>query len=291
MKPFLKKMYALAVIAAVLAVLSAATYAWYTSNQQVKTDTVSAQTGNRDLALQVSSSGGGSFRDEEPAPITQVNSTDMEYLLPVSTADLAGFVEAKGSVYDAETGIDMATNFALVQNEAGYYHGRVYLRAMAEGWSDDTTLRLYLDQSEQVAFTPGSGSKILNAARLGLKFEDADPVIFRLSEASNDNPVLNTYFNGSRLSAGQVLQSSGNNISAVSDPSVQLADYTIEMSSGGMTVPQKPLLEMELNRIYALDIYFYLEGCDPDCTEEISLNDTNMQLAFYGVISAGGAAQ
>ena len=54
-----------------------------------------------------------------------------------------------------------------------------------------------------------------------------------------------------------------------------------------MTVPQTPLLEMELNTIYTLDIYFYLEGCDPDCSEEISRDDTNMQLAFYGVPTGG----
>lgn len=291
MKQFAKKIYALTVIAVVLALLSVATYAWYTSNQQVKTDSVSAQTGNRDIALQVSSSGGGSFHDEDPAPISQVNETDMEHLMPVSTADLNGFVTARGSIYDAGAGVEMAANFVPVQNEEGYYHGRVYLRAVAEGWDEDTTLRLYLDQSEQVAFTPGSGSKILNAARLGLKFEDADPVIFRLSDNSNDAPLLNTYFDGRRLSAGQVLQSSGSSVSAVSDPSVKLEDYTIDMSSSGMTVPEKPLLDMELNRIYALDIYFYLEGCDPDCTEEISFDDTDMQLAFYGVISTGGTAE
>ena len=288
MKQLVKKIYALMVLIVLLAIVGAATLAWYTSNQQVKTDTVSAKTGNKELMLQVSSSGGGSFRDEDPAEITQVNNTNMEFLMPVSTADLENFVTGVGSEYDPQTETEMVTNFVPVQEEAGYYHGRVYLRAVGEGWKDDTKLRLYLDQSEQLAFTPGADSKVLNAARLGLKFEGAAPVIFHPSENSNNTQVLNTKLNGTRLSAGQVLKSDGgSNVSAVSDPSVSLDTYTIQMDSSGMSVPQTPLLEMDLNTIYTLDIYFYLEGCDPDCSEEISRDDTNMQLAFYGVPTGG----
>ena len=45
-----------------------------------------------------------------------------------------------------------------------------------------------------------------------------------------------------------------------------------------------PLLEMELGRVYQVDVYFYLEGCDPDCTESIAFDDGYLHLAFYGVL-------
>ena len=86
--------------AAVLVLLSmaAATYAWFTSNRQVETGLASARTGEENLELQISSSGGSSFQSMEPAPIVQVNRTDAGELLPVSTADLQQFVYAPVTV-------------------------------------------------------------------------------------------------------------------------------------------------------------------------------------------------
>lgn len=68
------------------------TYAWFTSNRAVSTNTVTARTDEENLELQLSSTGGSSFRDSQPASITQVNKTDAEYLIPVSTNDLQNFV-------------------------------------------------------------------------------------------------------------------------------------------------------------------------------------------------------
>ena len=46
------------------------------------------------------------------------------------------------------------------------------------------------------------------------------------------------------------------------------------------------LLEMAPGRSYPVDIYFYLEGCDPDCSDDISYQGVELHLAFYGVQSA-----
>ena len=51
-----------------------------------------------------------------------------------------------------------------------------------------------------------------------------------------------------------------------------------------MVLPEQPLLLMELNREYTMDVYFYLEGCDPDCTDDIWHNGVDLQLAFYGIL-------
>ena len=42
---------------------------------------------------------------------------------------------------------------------------------------------------------------------------------------------------------------------------------------------------LDLDRIYRLDVYFYLEGCDPDCWDSIYFNAADLHLAFYGVLS------
>ena len=86
-------------LAAILA-LAAATYAWFTSNRAVETSTATARTGEETLTLQLSSSGGGAFRDMPTAAITQVNRTSATRLMPVSTSDLVNFVYAPSTVAD-----------------------------------------------------------------------------------------------------------------------------------------------------------------------------------------------
>lgn len=134
-----------------------------------------------------------------------------------------------------------------------------------------------------------SGTASLNAARLGLIFGDqgTSRVIFYLSESSNDqsSQVRNTYLNGTKLGDQQVLDGSSGTVRQANDPSVSMDTYTIEMNGENTVLPEKPLLYMELNQIYPVDIYFYLEGCDPDCSDSISYHSVDLHLAFYGVLT------
>jgi len=76
----------------------------------------------------------------------------------------------------------------------------------------------------------------------------------------------------------------------VSDPSVLISDYEVKFENAGISIPDKPLLTMEVNRIYPVDIYFYLEGCDPDCSDAgISFDQADLHLAFYGILSQEGS--
>ena len=56
------------------------------------------------------------------------------------------------------------------------------------------------------------------------------------------------------------------------------------MNGDNIVLPDKPLIYMELGKIYTLDIYFYLEGCDPDCSNSISYDGADLHLAFYGIL-------
>ena len=267
-----------------LLVFSTATYAWFTSNRKVSTGRATARTGNETLELQISSSGGGSFRSEETIAVTQMNQTDVSELMPVSTADLVNFV----TVPSTENG--MATIFKKVDNEAYYYHGRLYLRALGEGWDSTSRMALYLDQSDGVLGENISG-QLLHAARLGMVFDDDSQsyVILRLSEDENakSQQNYNTVINGRTLGKNEVLTWKKEAAEPVQDPSVSVESYTIRFQGNSMTLPDKALLTMEFNRIYPVDIYFYLEGCDPDCSDALSFDVAELYLAFYGVLQEG----
>ena len=78
----------ISVLAAVLA-LSSATFAWFTSNTTVSTSKVSASVADINAVLELSASGGSSFKGVESVAINKVNENDddpeNEKLLPVST--------------------------------------------------------------------------------------------------------------------------------------------------------------------------------------------------------------
>lgn len=282
----LKSRIFLAVVLSALALLTltAATLAWFTNNAQVGTSRVTGRTATEDVELQISSRGGDAFSGAQEAAITQVNETKLTYLMPVSTADLQTFVQCPATVDG------YAVSFSKVENEQSYYHGRVYLRAVAEGVGEGAAVSLYLDESEAaggaLAVREDGESLLLNAARLGLVFgEDKEnPMIFRLSDEENgtDKRARNTRLNGTVLEDGKVLTWE-DAAKAVDDPSVLLSDHTVQQESGRL--PAEPLFTMEVGRIYPVDIYFYLEGCDPDCTEAAAFDGGDLHLAFYGVLS------
>ncbi len=258
-----------------------ATLAWFTQNRAVQTNTATARTGDETLELQISSSGGSSFKSVETAQITQINQTNSEFLLPVSTTDLNSFV------YAPLTKDGKASAFKKVDDEANYYHGRVYLRAEGEGWQEGSRLNLYLDQSDGLLGDAADGY-LLNASRLGLIFggDTSNPIILRLSKSENPEnaQIYNTEVNGKLLGKNQVLGYNENGVFAMTDPSVLVSEYTISFTNNQMTLPKKALLSMEFGKIYTVDIYFYLEGCDPDCSESVQFNEANLHLAFYGVL-------
>ena len=272
-----------AVCALALLSLMAVTAAWFTNNAKVNTSRAVSRTAVQSVELQVSSKGGDDFSGGREADIVQVNSAEMTRLMPVSTADLATFVQPPATVDG------YAVSFQRVEDERDYYHGRVYLRATADAAESGRRLAVYLDEGAgsggALAVGGAAGSRLLHAARLGLVFDgkQESAVIFRLSEDKNagGDRTLNTKLDGAVLEEGSVLTWTGTTAKAVADPAVLTKDRAVGTDG---TVPEKPLLEMELGRVYQVDVYFYLEGCDPDCTESIAFDDGYLHLAFYGVL-------
>ena len=62
---------------AALFVFAASTYAWFTTNKDVATNSATSRTGDESIELQLSKLGGNSFKSENTVAIPQVNKTDI----------------------------------------------------------------------------------------------------------------------------------------------------------------------------------------------------------------------
>lgn len=263
----LKKTALLATVMVVLALLLAggATFAWFTYNSRVGTDRITAKTSDANVNLLLSATK-DPFNGKEECDIVQVNTFNKEQLQPVSTSDLVTFVYNNGS---------------KVSDESGYFHGRLFVQATGDGLIQ-SKIGIYLDNNTDL-FTNDENKKLLNAARIGLAFEGKDPVIISLSEEHNASgeQVNNTVLNGVAVDSGKPLHMDSNgNVTQVADPAVSVAAIGIKTNSSA-----KPLAVLDIGKIYQLDIYFYLEGTDPDCSNSLQLNGATVQLAFYGALT------
>lgn len=247
-----------------IAVLGTATYAWFTYNSDVSTDRITAKTATTEVRLLLSPTD-DPFAGKEESEITQVNSFDREKLMPVSTSDLDWFVYNNGVVADYDD---------------AFFHGEIFVKAEGSGVTD-SKLALYLDNTEDL-FTNDNDSQLLNASRLGLLFNGENPVIIALSDVMN-NPyeqIDNTYLDGKLIESGKPFHvTSSGAVEAVDDPAVYVTDIGIATNPAA-----EPLAILEMNKIYKLDIFFYLEGTDPDCSDYISMTGAEMHLAFYGAL-------
>lgn len=266
-----------AVMAVIIALaLTTATYAWFTSNRQVSTDRVTAQAGSASLELQISRTGGENF-----SPGTRTNASGETVnavalqplegeLMPVSTADLKTFL------YCPQTNEDRAERFVPVQSDSFYYHDTVYLRAVGPTMDDGAQVMLYLGNDDENPLVRADSGELLTAARLGITVDGGAPVILRLS-SEPDRGAGNTYLNGALSGAGVVLAYPEETVTAVPDPAISIQDVLY----GG----SHPLVTMELGRIYQVDFYFYLEGCDPDCLRErVALSEAYLNPAFFALL-------
>ena len=267
-----------------LLLLTAATYAWFTSNQSVSTTRANARTGEANVQLLVSEQGGAAFIGSDTAAITQVNQANKDYLLPVSTADLNTFL------FNSATVNGYASAFTPLQNEEHIYHGVVYIKAVLTGENVNRRMAVYLEKSTATGgeLIQGGNGLLSHAARLGISIPGQSPMIFSLSQQQNeaDMQVRNTMLNGAPVEDGKVLTMANGAVTAVSDPSIPIESYVIDADRVGAALPERPLFVLDNGTVYPVDVYFYLEGCDPDCSDSISMDSLDLHLSFYGVVQS-----
>lgn len=115
--------YIALVMVALAATLGAATYAWFTNNMKVNTNSVSVHSDTSKLVLELGDADRGGWSQQGDVSLTS-NATGAVTLYPVSTFDLNGFAACaqNNSAGDA-TVFEQAKD-----NGSAFYHGWINLR-------------------------------------------------------------------------------------------------------------------------------------------------------------------
>ena len=120
--------YIALVMVALAATLGAATYAWFTSNMKVNTNSVSVHSDTSKLVLELGDADRGSWSQQGDVSLTS-SANGAVTLYPVSTFDLNGFAACaqNNSAGDA-TVFEQAKD-----NGSAFYHGWIDLRPTITG--------------------------------------------------------------------------------------------------------------------------------------------------------------
>ena len=262
--------------------LSATTYAWFSSNARVQTTKVYSQTAQDTVELWIGQTPDSLVLGNAGVDLSFVGTSDGKNLMPVSTANLTTFVS------NSVTTEGVATHFTDA-DEGLYYHTRLYLQAKATNPLTDSRLALYLDESgEEGPLFRNTSKELLRTLRLGFLFEGSEPIILQVDSTKEGNQSTQgaTMINGQLLGEGMVIGKQGEELFAVPDPSQNLQSYLFASSPIGENT--KPLIQMEWNQIYPVDVYIYMEGCDLDCTDTLMQQELDFYLAFFGLVVAEG---
>lgn len=257
------------IILLIISIATISTYAWFTSNEKVKTSSVSVSIGGDNITLLAGPT--PNELSENGFEIKESNANNKTRLMPVSTVDANSFVfmENAGSTF---------TRFREVLEEEGfYYHGVFYIKAEGE---NENSINLYLDNSDNDFFTSDDDTNILNAARFAIKIGDVVRII-EVSQNENDinDRVDNTYVDGVLVKDKQI----GIKNNEVFMEKAEI--YSVEDSMITMNSYPDFSFDLKQNETYKIDVYFWLEGTDPDCSDAIELKNINMNIKFTGVIS------
>ena len=257
--------YIALVMVALAATLGAATYAWFTNNMKVNTNSVSVHSDTSKLVLELG---------------------DAVTLYPVSTFDLNGFAACaqNNSAGDA-TVFEQAKD-----NGSAFYHGWIDLRPTITGTGASKVrgkVNLYLAES---LVPQGADAELLRAARVGIKISSSNQVlatnIFELDSSDgghrDEHPTtapagLAGYADGMLLGWRNGQLACGTNVTQ--DP----AAFTLDTSETA-TRPQNTLATLALGQTYRLDIYYYIEGTDPDSADYLYQDPGTLHLALFATL-------
>ncbi|WP_294418621.1 hypothetical protein [uncultured Senegalimassilia sp.] len=276
--------FALLVLAAVLV---AATYAWFTNNTKVNTDSVSVRSGDSKLVVELgdasaggwSSEGDVAFSSNSPSPLT---------LYPVSTFDLEGFAECSRTDEQGR-----AVSFKQAEDGQHFYHGWVDMRASITGSGASMAsgvVNLYLGDT---LAPEGADPELLKATRVGLKLSRDGQVLqsryFTLDDSAgshrSEHPVTAPSLPG--YSDGMLLGWQNGALACANDDT---QDYTAYLMGADESAarPQNALLAMDLGQTYRLDVYYYIEGTDQDSADYLYNDAGILHVNLFAVLDGQG---
>lgn len=164
--------YIALVMVALAATLGAATYAWFTSNMKVNTNSVSVHSDTSKLVLELGDADRGSWSQQGDASLASTANGAVT-LYPVSTFDLNGFAACVQNNSNGD-----ATVFEQAKdNGSAFYHGWIDLRPTITGTGANKVkgkVSLYLAES---LVPQGADAELLRAARVGIKISSGSQVL------------------------------------------------------------------------------------------------------------------
>ena len=283
----LKKSFVMAILSLLLLLVIAtgATYAWFTNNMKVNTNSVSVHSDTSKLVLELGDADRGSWSQQGDASLASTANGAVT-LYPVSTFDLNGFAACaqNNSAGDA-TVFEQAKD-----NGSAFYHGWIDLRPTITGTGASKVagkVNLYLAES---LAPQGADAELLRAARVGIKISSGNQVlatnIFELDSSDSghrgEHPTtapagLAGYADGMLLGWQNSQLACGTNVTQ--DP----AAFTLDTSETA-TRPQNTLATLALGQTYRLDIYYYIEGTDPDSADYLYQDPGTLHLALFATL-------
>lgn len=262
-------------IMAVLAGITAVTYAWLTYNAATNVEPMASTIGEGGGSLLIANTADGSFETE----CTLVFDTNPTTLSPVSTANLTNFYRATAQNRE---GISILYEDATDQIADYVISGAVYLQ------STGGTNQVYFLPS---AFSIGSDMQSMSALRLGMQITvdgqettylfQLDGLVSGTPESTLTVPSQDTVVSGiSGSGAAEYTQ----------DPQVAVTDYMAVEDSAEDTTPAAgttALFSLPANQVATVRYWVYLEGCDENCLTSVQSQDVPIQLGFAGVPQEG----
>lgn len=277
--------YIALVMVALAATLGAATYAWFTSNMKVNTNSVSVHSDTSKLVLELGDADASNWTQQGDASLASTAS-GAATLYPVSTFDLNGFAAC---AQNNSTG-DATVFEQAKDNGSAFYHGWIDLRPTITGTGASKVkgkVSLYLAES---LVPQGADAELLRAARVGIKISSGSQVlttnIFELDSSDSghrgEHPTtapagLAGYADGMLLGWQNGQLACGANVTQ--DP----AAFTLDAGETAER-PQNSLATLALGQTYRLDIYYYIEGTDPDSADYLHQDPGTLHLALFATL-------
>lgn len=274
--------YIALVMVALAATLGAATYAWFTSNMKVNTNSVSVHSDTSKLVLELGDADAGSWSQQGDASLASTAS-GAATLYPVSTFDLNGFAACAQNNSSGD-----ATVFEQAKdNGSAYYHGWIDLRPTITGTGASKVkgkVSLYLAES---LVPQGADAELLRAARVGIKISNGSQVlatnIFELDSSDSGHRGEHPTTAPAGLASyadGMLLGWQNGQLACGADVKQDPAAFTLDTSETA-TRPQSALATLALGQTYRLDIYYYIEGTDPDSADYLHQDPGTLHLALF----------
>ena len=175
-------------------------------------------------------------------------------------------------------------------NGSAFYHGWIDLRPTITGTGASKVkgkVNLYLAES---LVPQGADAELLRAARVGVKISSGGQVlaanIFELDSSDSghrgEHPTtapagLAGYADGMLLGWQNGQLACGANVTQ--DP----AAFTLDAGEAAER-PQNSLATLALGQTYRLDIYYYIEGTDPDSADYLHQDPGTLHLALFATL-------